>query len=79
MLQEDFYTEFKQSFNEDTIVTLAAFANAKGGTVYVGLKDDATPCGVSLAQETIQHWINKIKQKTEPTVIPDVETISGIR
>ena len=48
MLQEDFYTEFKQSFNEDAIVTLAAFANAKGGTLYIGMKDDATPCGVSL-------------------------------
>ena len=31
MLQDDLYTEFKQSFNEDTIVTLAAFANATGG------------------------------------------------
>lgn len=75
MLQEDFHTEFKQSFNEDTIVTLAAFANAKGGTVYVGMKDDATPCGVSLGTETVQHWINEIKQKTEPAIIPDVEVV----
>ena len=75
MLQEDFHTEFKQSFNEDTIVTLAAFANAKGGTVYVGVKDDATPCGVSLGTETVQHWINEIKQKTEPAIIPDVEVV----
>lgn len=52
MLQEDLYTEFKQSFNEDTIVPLAAFANAKGGTVYIGMKDDASPCGVSLAPAT---------------------------
>ncbi len=75
MLQEDLYTEFKLSFNEDTIVTLAAFANAKGGTVYVGMKDDATPCGVSLGPETVQHWINEIKQKTEPAIIPDVEVV----
>lgn len=75
MLREDLYTEFKQSFNEDAIVTLAAFANAKGGTLYIGMKDDATPCGVSLGPETVQHWINEIKQKTEPSVIPDVEVL----
>jgi ATP-dependent DNA helicase RecG len=27
--------EFKTSFNEDVIETLVAFANTKGGTVYI--------------------------------------------
>ena len=31
--------EFKASFNEDVIETLVAFANTKGGTVYVGVSD----------------------------------------
>lgn len=75
MLKEDLHTEFKQSFNEDVIVSLVAFANAKGGTVYVGLRDDGSPCGVTLAQESIQQWINEIKQKTEPAIIPDVEIL----
>ena len=57
MLKEDLYTEFKQSFNEDAIVSLVAFANAKGGTVYIGMRDDGTPCGVTIAQESIQQWI----------------------
>jgi ATP-dependent DNA helicase RecG len=33
--------EFKQSFQAEVIETLVAFANAKGGSVYIGLQDDA--------------------------------------
>ena len=73
MLQEDRHNEFKQAFSEDVIQTLVAFANAKGGTVHIGRCDDGTPCGVTLGKETIQKWINEIKQKTEPSIIPDVD------
>ena len=38
-LKEDLHTEFKTSFNEEVIVTLVAFANAKGGKAYMGLND----------------------------------------
>ena len=38
-LKEDLHTEFKTSFNEEVIVTLVAFANAKGSKVYVGVND----------------------------------------
>ena len=75
MMKEDLHTEFKQSFNEETIVSLVAFANAKGGTVYVGVKDSGEPCGVTINSESVQQWINEIKQKTEPAVIPDAEII----
>lgn len=71
--KEGIRTEFKQSFTDDVIVSLVAFVNAKGGDVYVGMCDDGTVCGVTLGKETIQKWINDIKQKTEPSIIPDVE------
>jgi len=38
--KEDTKTEFKQSFTDDVIVALTAFANTKGGNVYVGMCDD---------------------------------------
>ena len=41
--------EFKSTFNHDVIVSLVAFANADGGDVYVGVRDDGKVVGVQLA------------------------------
>lgn len=44
--------EFKKSFNQDTIESLVAFANAEGGSVYVGMRDDGKAIGVQLSDES---------------------------
>ena len=75
--KEDIHNEFKQSFTDDVIVALVAFANAKGGSVFVGIKDNGTVCGVNIGKETIQKWLNDIKLKTSPSIIPDVEIIEN--
>ena len=49
--------EFKTSFNIETIETLVAFANAKGGCVYVGVADTGKVVGIQVAKETIPQWI----------------------
>lgn len=67
--------EFKQSFQAEVIETLVAFANAKGGSVYIGLQDDGTIKGVETSQETVVQWINEVKTKTSPTLIPDGEVL----
>lgn len=79
-------TEFKTSFSDEVIISLVAFANTKGGTVYIGVKDDGNVPGVEIGKETIQRWTNEIKLKTEPAIIPTIEvlqyfekTISTIR
>jgi len=33
-------TEFKSSFNIQVVETLVAFANDKGGKIYIGISDD---------------------------------------
>jgi len=43
VLKEDLNTEFKSGFNDVVIETLSAFANTKGGKVYVGLDDSGNP------------------------------------
>ncbi len=68
--------EFKTSFNEDVIISLVAFSNTKGGVVYVGVSDNAEVKGVQLSKETIVEWVNEIKNKTLPQLIPDAEIIS---
>ena len=79
--KEDLYTEFKTSFGEEVIVALVAFANAKGGRVYVGVNDNGEAVGVDLEPESLPKWINEIKHKTEPSVIPDadIEEVDGRR
>ena len=61
--------EFKTSFNTETIETLAASANFKGGAVFIGVSDIGEFKGVSVNPESIQLWINEIKSKTEPSII----------
>ena len=65
--------EFKPSFSNEVIMSLTAFANTKGGVVILGVLDSGKVCGVKLKKETIQVWINEIKNKTTPILIPDVE------
>ncbi len=60
--------EFKSNFNNELIETLVAFANTSGGKVITGI----TPRdGVAINAESVQNWLNEIKNKTSPPLIPD--------
>ena len=63
--------EFKTSFNAKVIETLVAFANFEGGKVFIGVSDNGNITGVSISSESIQSWLNEIKSKTEPSIIPE--------
>lgn len=69
--------EFKTSFNNELIETLVAFANTSGGKVLLGVNDTKKLIGVTLTAESVQNWINEIKNKTSPALIPDVSTIES--
>ena len=64
--------EFKSGFNTEVIVTLNAFANTHGGTLLIGINDTGAIKGVELGSETLKSWLNEVKQKTYPSLIPDV-------
>jgi len=67
--------ELKTAFGRETIETLVAFANAKGGTVLIGVNDAREVVGVSISQESIQQWINQIKSVTSPAIVPEVDLL----
>ncbi len=67
--------EFKTSFNKTVGECLVAFANAKGGKVLIGIDDSGSVVGTSTVKESLQKWINEIKQNTVPAIIPDAETV----
>lgn len=66
--------EFKSTLDQAAIETIAAFANTKGGYVFVGVADSGKIVDVQLGNETIPQWLNQIKTNTFPTLIPDVAT-----
>lgn len=68
--------EFKSGFDREVIESLTAFANTKGGQVYVGISNNGKVAGVQLNRESIQTWINQTKQLTAQAIVPDAEIIS---
>lgn len=80
MEQENSRIEYKSSFSDTVIETVTAFANTKGGKVYVGICDDGTfNSNFTIGKESIAKWQNEIKLKTQPSVIPDfdIEKLNG--
>ena len=67
--------EFKTSFSDEVIISLVAFSNAIGGSVFVGVADNGEVKGVSIGKETIANWITEIRNKTAPIIIPHIETL----
>lgn len=66
---------FKSSFNAETIKTLVAFANRKGGTV-LPRANKKQVADLTFPPESAQQWINEVKEKTGPPLVPDA-TILG--
>lgn len=65
--------EFKEKFDRETLETVVAFANTKGGVILIGVDDSGQIKGVKLGHETIPKWSNQVSQTTEPTVIADFQ------
>ena len=72
---EGLRVEFKSSFDNKVIETLVAFANTSGGSVLIGISDDRKVSGVTINHESVQNWLNEIKNKTSPALVPVVESL----
>ena len=73
---ESDHLEFKASFGKEAIETLSAFANHKGGVVLVGVDHSGKVVGAACGAESVQSWVNQVKQNTTPSIIPDVDLIA---
>jgi hypothetical protein len=69
--------EFKKSLAEENqaIEALCAFANADGGTVFFGVRNDGTIAGVSLGDNTAENLANKIARSLFPQIIARIEPL----
>ncbi|OGE84326.1 MAG: hypothetical protein A2Y39_04320, partial [Candidatus Delongbacteria bacterium GWF2_40_14] len=67
-------TEFKRNFDQSALETVCAFANASGGILFIGIEDGKIANkDFQIGDETLQKWINEIKNKTQPQLIIDAE------
>jgi hypothetical protein len=66
--------EFKTSFGEarDGIVALCAMANADGGVVLFGVRDDGAIVGAQVGEKTLEDFSNQIKANTQPNLAPKI-------
>src|SRR5690606_34999831 len=53
--------------------TLAAFATAQGGVVFVGISPEGNRVGVELGAGTLESLANDIKQNTHPPLFPSID------
>jgi len=55
------------------VCTIAAFANAEGGTLLFGVRADGTVSGVTMGANTREQVVNTIVDNTDPPLYPQVE------
>jgi ATP-dependent DNA helicase RecG len=65
--------EFKASFQKEVIESVVAFANSNGGKILIGISDGGKLLGLDTTNETVQQYINTIKQNTQPSIIVDID------
>lgn len=73
MIAENKTTEFKREYVEEIKNTIIAFANCDGGTLYIGVNDDGTACGVDNVDGTMLRVTNAIRDTVRPDVTMFVE------
>lgn len=68
--------EFKQEYVPDIRKEVMGFANAEGGTVYVGIRKDGTVFGVGDPDGVILQIVNSLKDALAPDIMPFVRVNS---
>ncbi len=73
MLIEGKTVELKREYVDDIKKTAAAFANCDGGTVYIGIDDDGSVCGVPDADATMLRVTNALRDAIRPDMMMFVD------
>ena len=55
--------ELKQKFNDALPKEIVAFLNTDGGTIYIGVNDDGSICGVIRLDETLKKIEKRVTSK----------------
>lgn len=79
-MEESQRIEFKKSLAErkELLETISAFANSKGGQIFVGIEENKDGSvkeivGIRIKGKEIENLSNEIKQNTDPVIFPSIE------
>jgi len=64
--------ELKESFSTEALETIGSFANAKGGMLLIGLRDNGKVVGISIGAGILEEWAQKIQAKIQPRILPSI-------
>lgn len=53
--------EFKESWRDEYLKWICGFANAQGGTLYIGVNDNAEVVGIENAKKMLEDIPNKVR------------------
>lgn len=69
--KESQVVEYKQAWHNENLKVVSAFANGRGGVLYIGLDDDGKPSKLKNVKKLLEDVPNTIKNKLG--IIPSVE------
>ncbi len=67
-------TEYKEQWHDKYLAYISGFANAQGGTLYVGINDDGEVVGIDNAKYLLENLPNKCVQATG--IIPNIKILA---
>lgn len=68
--------EFKESFGDEALETIGAFANARGGSILIGICNSGDICGFQIGKKTPEDIANRIQEATDPRLQPPLSIIT---
>ena len=74
---EGYKIEFKENINTDLSKELVAFANASGGRIFLGVRDDKTISGIQISDDLKSQIQNKANS-CDPSVEIQIEQFNNI-
>ena len=66
--------EYKQSWKDEYLKWICGFANAQGGTLYIGIDENGNVVGIDNAKYLLENLPNKCIQTTG--IVPDIENLT---
>ena len=72
-MTESATVEFKREYINDLYKEVIAFVNTSGGTIYVGINDDGSVCGIDNINDARIKCTDNIKDNIKPDVMAFVD------